>query len=309
VEPKAHLLTFKINLLILMLLVSFLGIAKPVLYNGGSQIAKYVEKRITMAMVSDKEIETVMENILYDEVKIKTKVPLTSASKVEIERIIDYVFMFDQVLTCLLVFSIVLLFFSIVSVNIKCCILLITVLWLLCNATAIMLNGGKAFSDLTVLAHATRWGLPIILFWNIRAASKISNEQDIIGVNFIVACCSVTFIIHGWEAINLNPFFQDLLYNLFNPIGFSMPASVNVMILKCIGTMDILLAVVILFLRRPKIFLWMSFWGLLTALSRPVTLGFDAWPEAAMRAGNFCMPCILYFTYKSRKISQTFIGN
>ena len=49
----------------------------------------------------------------------------------------------------------------------------------------------------------------------------------------------------------------------------------------------------------------MAFWGLITALSRPVTMGFDAWPEFAMRVANCALPIMLYFLFrKPKELSQ-----
>ena len=45
----------------------------------------------------------------------------------------------------------------------------------------------------------------------------------------------------------------------------------------------------------------MAFWGFITALSRPVTLGFDAWPEFAMRIANGALPLILFWIYYSQQ--------
>ena len=72
--------------------------------------------------------------------------------------------------------------------------------------------------------------------------------------------------------------------------------------------MDLALAAIIIFYRHPKIFMWMTFWGFITAFSRPLTLGAGAWPEFAMRVANFALPlslCFIYLQRKKKEVSET----
>ena len=44
----------------------------------------------------------------------------------------------------------------------------------------------------------------------------------------------------------------------------------------------------------------MAFWGLITAFSRPLTMGFDAWPEFAMRIANCALPLGLFLIFRNQ---------
>ena len=68
--------------------------------------------------------------------------------------------------------------------------------------------------------------------------------------------------------------------------------------------MDILLALFLLKFQNLKLILWMSFWGLVTALSRPLTIGLEAWPEAAMRIAKFAVPFTYFLIIRSNREFQ-----
>ena len=168
---------------------------------------------------------------------------------------------------------------------------LLPAMWLLVNAQATAINGGKAFAELSVPAHATRWGMMVALAFMISRnprTDRLANWVLRIG-------CALTFAIHGWEAWQLNPSFQDLLYGTARNIGIDFPEAVCHALLRIIGAMDVLLATTILaFHLRPLLF-WMGCWGLITAASRPLAMGIDAWPEFAMRLPNSAVPLLVLF--------------
>ncbi len=180
-------------------------------------------------------------------------------------------------------------------------------LWLIVEAVGATLNGGKVHSELAILAHATRWGLPLVL-WGIvlkwRKGESALGKSSVL-THLMVVCTSMTFAAHGWEALKLNPFFQDLIYNFVALFNLQISPELTALHLRGIGCMDLMLAVLILFYRRPKIFLWMVFWSLVTALSRPLTLGIDAWPEFAMRMANIALPFMLWIIHKAPEAAST----
>lgn len=68
-----------------------------------------------------------------------------------------------------------------------------------------------------------------------------------------------------------------------------------------VGLMDILLAAIVLFKPIRPVLLWMAFWGLWTALVRPLA-GTDFWGKDIWdfieRFANWAAPLALYYFYK-----------
>ena len=64
-------------------------------------------------------------------------------------------------------------------------------------------------------------------------------------------------------------------------------------LLHGIATMDGLLALSVLLIHSPRVLCWMALWSLITALSRPLTMGWEAWPEFAIRLANGAVPLLI----------------
>jgi len=289
------------TLLVLGLLIGFVGAFKPVVFNGGSPMAKYIAKQSQLEMIAEEEVEDYFEAALYGEGEIQQDV-IESVTEPERQAVVERIFLLDRWIVGLLAaFALLLLFPKLLNETVVRHVLPVLSLWLIIQAIGTTLNGGKKFSDLAVFAHATRWALPMVLWLFVL---KPDNKKKSLGAasaltHFIVVCTSVTFAIHGWEALMLNPFFQDLIYGFGSRFNFHTPPDVIAALLRVIGCMDLILAVLILFYRKPTVFLWMAFWGLITALSRPLAMGVDAWPEVAMRVANFGLPLLLFIIYRT----------
>ena len=161
--------------------------------------------------------------------------------------------------------------------------------WLLLNAYAVASNGGKAHAELAIPAHATRWMLPIALALLTVMATK---SKPVVNWMLRIAC-ACTFAIHGWEAFQLHPAFQDLIFVSSGLVGIEPSTALTHGLLRCIGIMDGLLALSVLLIHSPKTLYWMTFWGLITALSRPLSMGLDTWPELAIRLANAAAPWLI----------------
>lgn len=296
---------FILKLLLIFLFIGLLGAVKPVLFNGGSSAAKYLVKQENLKMIQETSIERYMESELFGDADLSMDAALPSYSTVEIESRVNAIYRYDSIIAL----SIFVLSFLVFAPNLLgksglYHILILISLWLFCQSVGSVLNGGKRYSDFAILAHATRWALPLIawLGFYLKARGK-ALETSRVFVDFMLLSTSITFLVHGWEAYSLNPPFQDLLYSSFSMFGISISETINYSILKTVGLMDFTLAISILFFRNFKIFLWMAFWGLITALSRPLTMGLEAWPEFAMRIANCALPFVLFLTYKNSKKS------
>ena len=70
-------------------------------------------------------------------------------------------------------------------------------------------------------------------------------------------------------------------------------------LLLIVGAVDVLLAIIVLVRPVRPLLLWMAFWGLLTALVRPL-VG-QSVLDFIERFANWAAPLALYYFYKSRK--------
>jgi hypothetical protein len=161
-------------------------------------------------------------------------------------------------------------------------------------------NGGAIFSELAVPAHATRWmpcfAVWILLFYG--AKTDIRHHSSALSAvkYLLIIAASLTFATHGYEAFMEHPKFKDLLYGAFGIISVSPSQTVAITLLKLIGIMDIFLAVAVIFYhsRWKWLLLWMSAWGFLTAISRPIAFGDLGLDDALLRIGNGAIPLIVY---------------
>lgn len=95
------------------------------------------------------------------------------------------------------------------------------------------------------------------------------------------------FIGHGAFALQG----KEGWFKYFEAVGISDPATI-VSILKIVGAMDIILAILVLIKVIPILVLWMALWGLWTALLRwPV--GPDPFWDLVERSANWGAPLAL----------------
>lgn len=85
----------------------------------------------------------------------------------------------------------------------------------------------------------------------------------------------------------------------FTAIGISSETAVQLM--PIIGTMDIILALIVLVKPIRGLLLWMAFWGLATALARPIA-GEPIW-DFIERFANWAAPLalLLYYGWPTEK--------
>lgn len=281
--------------------IGLLGAVKPVLFNGGSSGAKYLAKQQQLEMIDEQNVEQYMESALFGDGEAVLESSEVSFTEEERTEAVNAIYKYDAIIAVCLLFFALLLFFPSFMENKHLYHILIPIsIWLFLISVASMLNGGKRFSEFSIIAHSTRWGLPLLLWLLFYMKDKVESK---IAAYPAILFCSFTFAVHGWEAYMLNPPFQDLIYQFFSIFGLSVSESVNFGILRAVGCMDLLLAASIMFFQKPKIFLWMAFWGFVTALSRPLTIGLEAWPEFAMRIANCALPFYLFLRYRNQRAS------
>lgn len=269
-------------------------------------MAKYFSKQTHLELINEQAVESYMENSLFGEGEASLDDLEERLSEEERNTIANSHFLLDSIAAGILLLCSFLLVFPKLRKTALCHSLLFISLWLLLQSIGTSLNGGKKFSELAVLAHATRWVMPLVLWavlWELKTAKKRELLEKYI-FNIALCSCSVTFAVHGWEALCQNPSFQDLLYNTASIVGWDMKPQSSTYILKTVACMDITLAVLLLISRRPGILLWMASWGVITALSRITAISLEAWPQSAVRIANGALPLILFYVYKNSKSSN-----
>ena len=152
-------------------------------------------------------------------------------------------------------------------------------------------NGGAAFTELAVLAHAVRWAAPLAVALLPRAGDRPS--VDAAGTPALAwtlrAALAATFAIHGYEALSAHPQFVDYLLLADSRIaGLGLDQSGAETVLACIGVVDLACAAALLSERRMRrgLLAYMAFWGFLTASARVVHAGEHGVHEMLIRAAN-----------------------
>jgi hypothetical protein len=96
-----------------------------------------------------------------------------------------------------------------------------------------------------------------------------------------------TFLGHGIAAISVNPKWLPLL----TCFGFTTDEAK--MIMPIIGTLDVVVAIVILIYPIRIVLFWAILWTFSTAIMRPISGGENI--EFVERAANWCLPLVLLF--------------
>ncbi len=116
---------------------------------------------------------------------------------------------------------------------------------------------------------------------------------------------ALTFAAHGIEALLHYPAFVDMLIISFANLGFpTLSEGAAKGALTAIGTIDLGLAVGVLFTRWPPIVAYMAFWGFTTAMARVVMRGWELGGiDAAVRTAHFALPLVLLiWWYQTRRV-------
>jgi hypothetical protein len=160
-------------------------------------------------------------------------------------------------------------------------------------AVTTVIAGGRAFSDLAPMAHATRWAAPLALLFLTARARPRSTAAALTVLRLSVAA---TFLAHGWEALQHHPAFLDLLLGSCRRWTGSAPAEASARhVLTVIGALDVLVVLALLFTRWRFVAAWATLWGLITLASRIVALGGDFLHESLLRSMNAFAPLALWF--------------
>jgi hypothetical protein len=270
----------------------------------GSSIANYLCKQQELSRVNDANIEVYSDKMLFgDPIQdVPEEINLNPTSnneagflKTEMIRSVD-----DALILILTLSAWMMLIPRLNHIRYLSFIYLLLGLYLVSLSFFKGMNGGAMFSELATPAQATRW-LPCFAVWILlfyRAKTDIQHHSSTLSTvkYLLIIAASLTFATHGYEAFMEHPKFKDLLYGAFEIISVSPSQTVAITLLKLIGIMDVFLAVAVIFYhsRWKWLLLWMSAWGFLTAISRPIASGDIGIDDAVLRIGNGAIPLIVY---------------
>ncbi len=302
-----HLESLKFGLAIVIALV-FTATFTMNYFHEGTSLSKYITKQLELDRVKEVEAVAYTDMMLYaDELTpVSEDVDLTekAGSEEGFQRSQQIRFVDKNVTLVLMIVAWLMLIPALQRKRALSFIYLLMGMYLALLSVCKGLNGGSAFSEWAVPAHATRW-LPCIALWLWLYLKPSSAENPYRVVKWmLIVSVSMTFATHGMEAIQLNPAFRDLLIGGFETISVTVFGPVSEVLLRLIGVMDVALALLIIFFQRKLWFLWMAAWGALTALSRPIAFGDILWEDALLRSGNCLIPVIIIL-WIYRKNTQT----
>lgn len=166
-------------------------------------------------------------------------------------------------------------------------------------------SGGYAFAEYTPFAEALRYLTPLALIPLTWATVRFEPWRSTMAAWILRVGLATVFFMHGLEALWQHPGFIDLILgSARNLFGLGLSEAVAVKLLQVIGWAD--LAVALLLLIRPSrpLLSWLCFWALVTALSRPIGLGFGAYPEVLLRASHILAPAALWWLLFASKSGQ-----
>jgi hypothetical protein len=182
------------------------------------------------------------------------------------------------------------------------------------EAYAAYRGGGFPFAEYTMLAVALRYLTPLALIPLITSRRWAPpGEWRAITTSWILRIGLATvFFIHGLEALWLHPGFIDfIIATTRNVLGLTIREATAAQILKIIGVIDIIVALLILMRTWRPLLAWACFWGLLTALSRPLSYGVWSYPEVLVRSSHVVAALAIWWiadALREKKRKQTTIA-
>ncbi|MGE0143406.1 MAG: hypothetical protein AB7I19_10530 [Planctomycetota bacterium] len=156
------------------------------------------------------------------------------------------------------------------------------------------------WQSLVPIEQALRWSVPwILLLWLDPRGRPIPDRTDA-AVECLRVAVAATFVGHGIEALARNPHFVDLIYSFATATGGLRPdLAVAETLLRIIGGIDLVVALLVVTTRWVPVAAWMAFWGMATAFARVIHAGPSAWPEVALRSVHFGVPLALLVVFAS----------
>ncbi len=170
------------------------------------------------------------------------------------------------------------------------------------RAFCIYYNGGSYLSELAFFTQMARYTMPLAL-----AISCLKMRSPLAFVWSIKIAIAVTFVAHGFEALNLHPKFVDFIIKTFRIyLGVSVSEATCHYMLFVIGVADILAAIALLIVNSKASIVYMAFWGALTAICRILYDPTNGLADTLSRVSHFAIPLALYMFYFSKVAGKQF---
>lgn len=181
--------------------------------------------------------------------------------------------------------------------------LVIPFLWLTAHPIAsIILHGSFAY-QFSMFAFAARWMLPLALV--LLAVQKPKGALAILKISI-----ALTFASHGIEALAEHPIFMDYILDFAETwFGIELTISQTKTILFAMGWIDMIVAVLIVWTPSRTALLYMTAWGLVTAVARVVYHGDNGITGMLLRTSHWTVPLALYLAYHNPKFKINYFYN
>lgn len=174
------------------------------------------------------------------------------------------------------------------------------------EAYAITEFGGNPFYEYALVAHVLRFLLPLAVILLVSLRGILPDERKrIAATTWILRIgLAAVFFVHGLEAWWHNPQFVDLIIgSATNVFGLRVGEGQALNALSVIGVVDMIVAVMLVLRPSRPLLIWLCFWGLITALSRPFSMGIGVYTEVLVRVSHFFVPVILWLLLFSAKVA------
>jgi uncharacterized membrane protein YphA (DoxX/SURF4 family) len=169
--------------------------------------------------------------------------------------------------------------------------------------------GGFAFFAWTPYANVLRYLAPLALLPLVMGHHRIAlqpEDRRSISSWILRIGLAVVFVTHGIEALKLHPGFIDLIIGSGRSLfGWSISENAAGNSLRVIFVVDLIVAGLILIRTWTPLLAWMALWGLATALSRSISLGFESYPEILLRASHFLAPLAIWLLRRADEKNGT----
>lgn len=204
---------------------------------------------------------------------------------------------FDQISAVFLLLSFVLFLITRIA-----SFLLVPVLYAIAMPVCTMLLHSSFAYEYALLTHASRIGLPLILYLFYRGEKVWSFDKRFL----IRLMVGLTFIGHGIEALMEHPKFIDFLIEGFSMLfGYDLSEGAAIQLLTLIGATDIVLAISGLLKPRVWIYSWMAAWGFVTAVCRVMYFEWEGVFPMLVRSAHWALPAIaVWAILEKRKVSH-----
>ena len=170
--------------------------------------------------------------------------------------------------------------------------LVVAIVWELLLPLTKMIRGGELLASWSLAEHALRLAIPIVLLI-LHFSDRLQPTEWVLRI-----AVAATFGIHGIKAWLAAPTFVTMIISTCQNLFEFWPEQSGVeLVLKVICVADLLVAMLVIARRWPRVAFYATVWGLITAAAR-YTSSSLGWPESLLRAAHIGGPYVLYLQWR-----------